>query len=50
MDDLYGDAADPLTVEVAGVKLDKNVVDMMQAQREKTLAKRQARTAPRPEE
>ena len=50
LDELYGGAADPTVVEVAGVKLDKDVVDVMKAQREKTLAKRRSRTAPEPEE
>lgn len=50
LDDLYGEASDPTQVTVAGVKLDKSVVDAMQAQREKTLAKRQSRTASEPAE
>lgn len=50
LDELYGDAADPTTVEVAGVKLDKDVMEAMKAQREKTLAKRRSRTAPKTDE
>jgi len=50
LDELYGEAADPTTVKVAGVTLDKSVMDEMTAQRERALAKRQSRTASEPAE